>query len=137
MPVVTPVIITRAVRWAEPAEIEAVRSEVRAAVEAWADSIRAGDMHGYLSLYADNFAYRGMDRSEWASYRLATLGTAAIDDLLLDDMLLLADPEDESLFLSRFRQTIVEAERNVVTTKRLYWRRDAEGDLRIVAEDNG
>jgi len=49
----------------------------------------------------------------------------------------LADPEDENLILSRFRQTIVRGEQRVTTMKRLYWRRDADGRFRIVAEDNG
>jgi hypothetical protein len=60
-----------------------------------------------------------------------------IDDFRIEDVLLLADPEDEDLFLSRFQQVIVERDRTVTTTKRLYWRRNENGELKIVAEDNG
>jgi murein L,D-transpeptidase YafK len=137
VPVVTPVIITRQVRWASPAEIAIARDEIAAALDTWTQSIRSGDLHRYLSLYADNFVYRGMNRDEWVRYRVETIGARSIDDVLLSDLLLLADPEDAALYLSRFRQTVVEGDRTVVTMKRLYWRRAEDGALRIVAEDNG
>jgi hypothetical protein len=78
-----------------------------------------------------------MNRDEWVRYRVETIGARSIDDVLLSDLLLLADPEDAALYLSRFRQTVVEGDRTVVTMKRLYWRRAEDGALRIVAEDNG
>jgi len=52
-------------------------------------------------------------------------------------VLLLADPEDDGLYLSRFRQAITYDDRTIATIKRLYWRRSEDGELRIVAEDNG
>jgi hypothetical protein len=55
----------------------------------------------------------------------------------LHEVLLLADPEEAGLYLSRFRQRIGDDERTVETIKRLYWQRSADGNLRIVAEDNG
>lgn len=136
-PTVTPVIIARDVRWASTAEILELRDQIRLAVDTWADSIRTRDLHRYLSLYAEDFGYRGMTREQWAQYRVVTLGAMPIDEFRLEDVLLLADPEDNGLFLSRFQQVIVEPGRTVATTKRLYWRRDPDGELKIVAEDNG
>lgn len=137
VPVVTPVIITRELRWASPEAIAATRDELAGALEDWAASIRSGDLHAYLSAYAGDFEYRGMSREEWARYRLETLGAVRIDDVRIEDLLLLADPEDDGLYLSRFRQSIVEGDRTITTQKRLYWRRNSAGDLEIVAEDNG
>ena len=62
---------------------------------------------------------------------------AVLVDFGIDQVMLLADPEAERLYLSRFRQTIMSERGPVVTTKRLYWRREADGKLRIVVEDNG
>jgi hypothetical protein len=136
-PTRTPVIIAREVNWASPADIAALRTEVRRAVDAWGDSIRSGDLHLYLSLYADEFTYRGLSRVQWAEYRVKTLGARDIEDLRLEDIVLLADPEEPGLFVSRFQQVTIEEGRRVVTTKRLYWQRGSSGELRIVAEDNG
>lgn len=137
MPLVTPVIIARQISWLSSEQIAATRAELAAVLDLWAESRRSGDLHQYLSLYADEFEYRGMDRGEWAGYRLQTVSTTPIREFELQDVLLLADPEDSGLYLSRFRQIIVDGERTIVTTKRLYWRRTGDGALKIVAEDNG
>ena len=135
-PLATPVIVARELRWVSRAEIAGTRDELAAALDAWADSIRDGDLHRYLSLYAAEFTYRGMTRDEWAGFRTRTLGAMRIEAFATDEVLLLADPEDDGLYLSRFRQAVVADGRRTVTLKRLYWRRGSEG-LRIVAEDNG
>lgn len=136
-PLITPVIITRRIRLATTAQITAIRNELIAALDNWMLSYRDGDWHRYLSLYAADFEYRGLKRDEWSAYRLRSVAARAITNFTIDDVLLLADPEEENLFLSRFRQTIVDDAGRVVTIKRLYWRRLENGELRIVAEDNG
>ena len=84
-----------------------------------------------------DFVYRGMNREEWSAYRVQTLAARPIDDFTVDDILLIADPEDERLYLSRFRQLVSEDGHKVASTKRLYWRKLPDGELKIVAEDNG
>ena len=137
VPLVTPVIIARKIHEASPEQIAAVREDLRAALDRWAQSYRDGDWHRYLSLYAADFEYRGLDRDGWSAYRLQTIATRSISGFAVDEVLLLAHPEDDGLFLSRFRQTIIDDERRVSTIKRLYWRRSDDGELQIVAEDNG
>jgi hypothetical protein len=78
-----------------------------------------------------------MNRSEWEYFRVQSVEQTPVSDIIISDVLLLEDPEEPGLYLSRFRQAIIDGERRVETIKRLYWRRDAQGALRIVAEDNG
>jgi murein L,D-transpeptidase YafK len=136
-PTVTPVIIAREIEWISRAEIGAIRSQLNAALEAWADSYRSGDLHQYLSLYAEDFEFLDMDRSEWAAYRLQAIALRPVDDYRISNVLLLSDPEESGLYLSRFVQTITHDAKSIVTTKRLYWKRSSDGALKIVAEDNG
>ena len=136
-PLITPVIITRQIRLATTAQITAIRNELIAALDKWRISYRKGDWYTYLSLYAADFEYRGLNRDEWSAYRLQAVAARQISDFTIDGVLLLADPEEENLFLSRFRQTIADNTGRIVTVKRLYWRRSENGELRIVAEDNG
>ena len=137
IPLITPVIITREIRWASRAEIMETREQLQAALNTWVESYRSGDLHRHLALYADDFRYRGLDKHEWSAFRLQTIGTRPIRDFALSEVLLLADPEENGHMLSRFRQTIVDETRTIVTTKRLYWRRSDNGEFQIVAEDNG
>jgi len=136
-PLVTPVIITRDIKWISPQERSRIRERLQSAVDEWASSYLSGDMHRYLALYGEDFQHRGMNKDEWSAYRLQTIGAAKILDFYLEDVLLLSDPEEDGLYLSRFRQTIADATHTVVTIKRLYWREAADGKFQIVAEDNG
>ena len=136
-PLQIPVIVTRELQTTSAQEMVETREQLLAALDGWADSFRNGDWHRYLSMYADDFVYRDMNRDEWIAYRLKTASTRTIEDFAVDEVLLLADPEEEDLYLSRFRQTITESGRTLATTKRLYWRKSSAGGLQIVAEDNG
>lgn len=133
----TAVIVTRVIVGASREEIAHTRAELMSVLKAWSDSYRVGDWHQFLALYAQDFEYRGMTREEWSAYRVRSVGGRTIEDFSVDNIMLLADPEEPGLYLSRFRQTITERERTMVTTKRLYWRRTEQGNLLIVAEDNG
>lgn len=137
VPLVTPVLITREIQWTDPGQQERAHAEFRRALDTWVSSYATGDLYEYLSLYDDNFSYRGMNRDEWVAYRTQSITRAPVQSVEVDDVLLLADPEYTGLYLARFRQDIVYEDRTITTVKRLYWRRSAEGDLRIVAEDNG
>jgi len=136
-PLETPVIVTRKIETASREEIALSRAELMFVLKLWSDSYRVGDWHQYLALYAQEFEYRGMNREEWSAYRVRSVGGRTIEGFSVDDILLLTDPEEPGLYLSRFTQTITEDERTMVTTKRLYWRRTEQGNLLIVAEDNG
>jgi len=133
----TPVIITRKIQSVAVQELDAMRDELNGALHSWAESYRDGDWHRFLSLYAAEFEYRGLNRDEWAAYRVRAGNTRPLMDFSVDEVLLLKDPEDESLFLSRFQQTIDNGDGQIVTIKRLYWRLNAHGQFKIVAEDNG
>ena len=137
VPLETPVIITRQVNRASKEALAELRSQLLAALTNWADSYRQGDWSEFLRLYATDFEYRGMQRDEWLQYRLLSSVSRPIDDFNVDDVLLIADPEETDLYISRFRQTIIESGQATETIKRLYWRQTTPGVFRIVAEDNG
>jgi len=136
-PLVTPVIVARQMDWATPAEIGALRLEFRVALDMWRESLEKGDLISYLSLYADDFDYRGMDRDAWSSYKLGVFEARPLERVALDDVMLVADPEVDGLFLSRFTQVFTTSNGPVRTTKRLYWRRGDDNQWRIVSEDAG
>ena len=136
-PLQTPVIVTRHIQTLSAQEISSIRDDLLAALELWSNSYRSGDWNQFLSMYHQDFEYRGMSREEWSAYRVQTVGARQIDEFSVGDILLLADPEDNKLYLSRFRQVLIESGRKIATTKRLYWRKTEQGELRIVAEDNG
>jgi len=136
-PLVTPVIVTRAMEWALPADLDQLRVELRLALDMWSESLANGDIIAHLSMYAEDFRYRDMNRDAWSSYRLNVFESRKLDAVMLDDVLLMADPEAADLYLSRFTQVLATSDGPVTTTKRLYWRRTSDNQWQIVSEDSG
>ena len=133
----TPVIVGRELEWVNPDGIAALGLELEVAVAAWASSLEHGDMQAHLSFYSEDFHHWTMNKSEWTVLLQGTHARRAVTDVTVSELLLLADPNDDGLYLSRFTQSVTEDGATADSTKRLYWRRSADGALRIVAEDAG
>lgn len=136
-PLETPVIVAREVQWVDPAELESSRIEFRMVLDMWRSSQERQDLVSYLSLYDDAFRHRGMDKNAWSAYRLGVFSERTLTSVQIDDVLLLADPEEPGLYLSRFKQVLAGPNGPVTTLKRLYWMRRPDNEWRIVSEDNG
>jgi hypothetical protein len=136
-PLVTPVIVARQLSWALPSDLDALRLEFRLALDMWRESQEQGDLVDYLSLYADDFVYRDMNKGAWSAYRLGVFEARQLTEVTLGDVMLVADPEVHDLYLSRFTQVLSTDNGPVRTTKRLYWRRSDDHQWKIVAEDAG
>jgi len=136
-PLVTPIIVARKLAWSTPGELEKTRLEFRLMLDIWRNSLATGDLAAYLALYADDFRYREMNKRLWSSYRLGVFNARPLDGVTIDDLMLLADPEEPDLYLSRFTQVLSTASGPKTTTKRLYWRRRDGDRWEIVSEDSG
>jgi len=135
---VTPVLVGKDLAWTDAETLAVTRRQFETAVARWARALEDGDMASWLGAYGADFEHLGMNRDEWASFSLQTIGKRRYATVAVSDLLLLADPAEEGLFLSRFRLETVEADgRRVVTTRRLYWQRAQGGAFAIVAEDAG
>jgi len=136
-PNLTPVLIARAVEWTAAAHVDALRRELEAAVQSWAGSRRRGDLYTLLSLYDNDFQHWGMNKREWETFQIRTLSSRPLQSIVVTDLLLLEDPVEEGVYLSRFRMQTRESGRTVIVTKRLYWRRGNDDVLRIIVEGSG
>jgi hypothetical protein len=133
----TPVIVAREISWTEERQLAALRTELESSVDAWARTLERGELDAHLSLYDDAFRHWEIDRDGWNVLQREVVAARAITAVEVTELLLLADPEEDGLFLSRFQLVITEASGTTAITKRLYWRRAANGELKIVAEDAG
>lgn len=136
-PLVTPFIIAPQMKWVGTADVEDTRLAFRIAIDQWQQSVREGDLLAYLSLYSDEFEHHGMNKAEWSAYRLQVFESRQIMRFEIQDLLLIADPVEPDLYLSRFSQLIETDAGITTTTKRLYWRRSPESRWRIVSEGAG
>ncbi|MDH5617386.1 MAG: L,D-transpeptidase family protein [Gammaproteobacteria bacterium] len=137
-PNTTPVLISREIDWVEAEQAAAIRDALESAVAEWAVSLEKGDMFSWLDLYDEAFEHWGMNKAEWSAFSLETFGERAITAVTVSDLLLLGDPVEDGLYLSRFRLEISEGDaRKVIAVRRMYWRRSESGAYKIIAEDSG
>ena len=136
-PLVTPLVIAPNMKWVSEADIEQTRIAFHIAIDQWQQSVRDGDLLNYLALYSDDFQYHGMNKAEWSVQQLPEFESRQIMRFEIRDLLLIADPGEPDLYLSRFSQTIETDAGTTTTTRRLYWRRLPESRWRIVSEGAG
>jgi murein L,D-transpeptidase YafK len=136
-PTVTPVVVVRNIRWSTEDDRARITRELNDAVSEWTHALAADDPAAYLALYSPDFSYRGLSRDEWQAFRTTSFRERGRARVSIGDLLLLAEPEEPGVYLSRFRQRIEVGTRSTASVKRLYWRRGSDGRLRIIAEDNG
>jgi len=133
----TPVIVVRSIVRADTGDLARMREQLTSALDQWTSSYRDGDWFQFQELYAQDFSYRGMNRSEWLDFRVQSASQRLLTEFLVEDVMLFVDPEEPDLLISRFRQKTTEPGSSLVVTKRLYWRIAPDGTPRVVAEDNG
>ena len=134
----TPVVIVREMAYTSPEHNAALAAELEAALERWRKAQLQGDLESYFASYGKDFEYRGLTRDDWLHLRLARAERYSYSELEISGLTALAEPEDNSLFVTRFDLRAVRGNgRPLTISKRLYWRRDAAGGFVIVAEDNG
>ncbi|MEO0998108.1 MAG: L,D-transpeptidase family protein [Pseudomonadota bacterium] len=137
----TPLIVAREFDWQQPAGTDdraVLAAELETTLENWRSAWEAGDAERWLAHYADEFAPPGhADGGAWRAARGRALAQRAVQAVVLRELMLVRYPEEEGLFMARFRLDLSTANGSRASLKRLYLRRDERGGFRIVAAGNG
>ena len=138
---VTPVVVVTEAGEVDDAKRDRLDAALVAVISEWANSIASADLHGYLSLYDATFRRWGLDKTQWSALSLQSIGATPRLRIEIDELLLIAYPEVEGLYFSRFRQSTYRQTANGETKtsamKRLFWHRNTHGEFKIVAEGDG
>ena len=130
----TTVIIARELANADSEDQDDVRDRLLESVERWRQASVRGDLQSLRALYREDFSYEGLDRDTWVASGLDKAFEGATE-LALADVLLVADPVEPGLYLSRFVLAKEKGPQSRALIKRLYWQFGDDG-FRIVAEDS-
>ncbi len=129
----TPVIVSDAVSWTSPAELEADRASLAAAVETWRSDWESLDNDAYFRHYSEDFRTDSMDRAAWTAYKRRVNSAKSYIRVGVDDVGIYAYPGESDLFLVTFEQRYQSNNFRANKWKHQYWQRDA-GAWRIVHE---
>ncbi len=129
----TPVIVSDAVSWTSPAELEADRANLAAAVEAWRGDWESLNTDAYFRHYSEEFRTDSMDRATWTAHKRRVNSAKSYIRIGVEDVGIYAYPGEPELFLVTFEQRYQSNNFRARKWKHQYWRREAD-DWRIVHE---
>ena len=133
-PLRTPLIVTRKMQ--PTAEPDATRDELEIRVASWVSSLDRGSLIDYLAHYAAGFSYQGLDLEAWSVLQFDELARGDVEGITVSELFIAADAEETGLYVARFTLRVALSDGTARQQwKRLYWRRDDDGALRIVTED--
>lgn len=133
----TPVILADRLDWVPAANLERDRSRLEQRIEAWRADWARLDTEAYLEHYADDFRTDdGMTRTVFGDYKRRVNAGKRRVNIRLRDLSLFAYPGEPGLVVAQFHQDYASDNFASTSRKDQYWRRQADGDWKIVREMN-
>ncbi|MDH3525565.1 MAG: L,D-transpeptidase family protein [Acidobacteriota bacterium] len=129
----TPVVLTKGVRWASSASVDAVRGSVQAAVDRWRADWESRDTERYLSHYGASFRTAGMSREAFAAHKRRVNASKSFIAVALDDLAIYGYPGEPATVRVEFTQSYRSDSFRATKKKWQHWRLD-DGRWRIVSE---
>jgi murein L,D-transpeptidase YafK len=129
----TPVVIADSLEWAKPDEVEALKSDLAAAIERWRRDWESRNTDTYLRHYARSFSSGGANLAQWSAQKRQVNAGKAWIKVRLSDMTLLLYPGKQELAVAIFDQDYSSSNLSNRMKKRQYWLKE-DGRWRIVYE---
>ncbi|MGQ3056564.1 MAG: L,D-transpeptidase Cds6 family protein, partial [Nevskia sp.] len=133
----TPVVLAEQVDWIAPAALQDDRAQLVKAIEQWRGDWSALDTEAYLEHYAADFRTDdGMDKDTFSDYKRRVNAGKQRVQIGIGDLSLFAYPGESGLVVAQFLQNYVSDNFASSSRKDQYWRRQPDGQWRIVREMN-
>ncbi|MES0873044.1 L,D-transpeptidase family protein [Sinimarinibacterium thermocellulolyticum] len=133
----TPVILSDELEWVPADSVVPLRDAFLRRIEDWRAKWSARDTEAYLAYYADDFSTDGMGRAAFAAHKRRVNGAKKFIDIRLSDISLFRYPGAEhNVLLAEFTMEYSSDNYAVTTRKQQFWRRENNGDWKIIREVN-
>ena len=132
----TPVVFTDALSWQPREQGWERRAEFLEQIEGWRARWSALDTAGYLAYYADDFETDGMNKRAFAEHKRRVNAAKKAIDVRLEGVDLFRYPGGDGLMLARFTQHYRSSNYVKTSDKYQFWRRQPDGQWRIVKESS-
>ena len=129
----TPVVIARELEWADAATLEADRSSLAAALEAWRRDWESRDTAHYLKHYSTAFRSGQQDLTAWSAHKSGVNAAKSWIQLALSEVSMLRYPDQGDFVVVSFNQDYRSSNLSNTMRKRQYWKKE-NGRWRILYE---
>lgn len=133
----TPVLLSDALHWQEPSQMQKDRDAFMARVERWRAAWSSQDTATYLDFYGPEFTTEGMNRKAFAVHKQRVNAQKKFIDVQLSDISLYRYPgSDDQLMLAEFTQHYRSDNYKLDSRKQQFWKRDDNGKWKIFREES-
>jgi murein L,D-transpeptidase YafK len=137
VPGMTPVVLSDKVDWLPADALEKRREELARRIETWRQKWISLNTDAYLAFYAEDFhTDDGMNKTQFDAYKRRVNQGKKHVQVQLRDLDLFSYPGEQNLVLAEFTQEYKSDNFAMSTRKEQYWRRGADGQWKIVREEN-
>lgn len=132
----TPVLIGEDLAWVSTEQMTQRRSGIVESIERWKVDWESGKSEAYLRHYSNDFLGRGMDKKGWVEYKTNVVKNKRFIKIALDDLSVFSHPHEDDTMVVSFSQQYDSDTFSSSGEKRQYWQLEADGQWRIISEEN-
>ncbi len=133
----TPVVLSDEIEWVPAAAVEVVRDSLLRRIEDWRKAWSSKNTDAYLAYYAQDFSVDGMNLADFSAHKRRVNASKKFIDVRLSDISLFRYPgTEDGLLLAEFTMDYGSDNYKTTSNKQQFWRRDAQGNWKIVREIN-
>lgn len=128
----TPIIVDKEVEYIDINEFKQARADVGRLLNNWRHAWQTENIDNYMKFYSENFRAMRMNKSAWRAYKAAI--NAKYDSIEIEFKNPVAYTQNDEIvvrFLQVYRSNLF----NDFGEKKLYLKKDTDGELRIVGEE--
>lgn len=132
----TTVVLAETLEWVT-SETSQEHSDVLDALKLWETQWESTEPNDYLSNYDEDFTDYKQNLDQWKEYKSRINRAKSYINVELTNLSVIAYPNEEDMVVSRFYQEYESSNYNWKGWKQLIWRRNEQGEWRIIFEGNG
>jgi murein L,D-transpeptidase YafK len=129
-----PVVIADSLRWEPLAAVRRARDELLGAVERWRSDWESLDHSRYARNYSQGFHSDDHDRRSWLARKRRVNAAKRFIRVRLEQLSAFRYPGENDMAVVSFEQDYASSNLDSRVRKRQYWKREADGNWRIVFE---
>ncbi len=134
---VTPVIITSKLNWVSPEQLNKGVKEVKSQFNRWLTDWRSLDVNAYLKNYSVNFKSDKKDYAVWVEHKQRVGRQKTFVDVAVSNLSILGYGDQADMVVVSYEQDYQSNNFQSQSKKRQYWKKEVDGQWRIIYEGQG
>jgi murein L,D-transpeptidase YafK len=134
---ITPVIISSKLNWITPEELSKESTAINKQLEHWLTDWKKRDVEAYLEHYSSDFRSDGKNYQQWAEHKRRVNESKEFIEVQLNNVSILRYPDQQDMVVVSYEQDYRSNNFNGIAHKRQYWKKEKDGQWRIVYEGRG